>query len=89
MLTRELTEEEIAEIHFENGREEGREEGRKEGRKPGRKEGLQQGEDHLGRLIQALMADNRLDDVKAASSDAEVRRRLYQEYRMEEEEATD
>ena len=89
MLTRELTEEEIAEIHFENGREEGREEGRKEGRKAGRKEGLQQGEDHLGRLIQALMADNRLDDVKAASSDAEVRRRLYQEYRMEEEEATD
>ena len=83
MLTRELTEEEIAEIHFENGREEGREEGRKEGRKAGRKEGLQQGEDHLARLMQALLADKRYEDARAASTDAEVRKRLYREYNME------
>ncbi|MBR0164304.1 MAG: hypothetical protein IJQ12_06500, partial [Lachnospiraceae bacterium] len=65
------------------GREEGRKEGRIEGREEGLQQGMRQGEDHLGRLIQALMADNRLDDVKAASTDKDVRARLFREYQMD------
>jgi predicted transposase YdaD len=57
-----------------------RQEGRQEGKEEGRQEGRQEGEDKLARLISKLMTEKRFDDVTKATTDAEYRKALYDEY---------
>ena len=76
MLFEDITIEEFAEIRAEEKWEEGRKEGLKEGRKEGEKEDL----NRLSSLIQRLIAENRMDEVKLAVEDETVQNRLLEEY---------
>ena len=51
-----------------------------EGREQGRAEGESIGADKLGRLMVALLSQNRIDDAKKASSDPAYRETLFKEY---------
>ena len=53
---------------------------RGKGRQEGREEGREEGETLFARLVNCLLADNRMDDIKLATSDEAARRRFYQEY---------
>lgn len=64
----------------EEGRAEGREEGREEGRAEGREEGREEGQERYAKLVELLMEADRLDDLKAASSDPQLRDRLFAEF---------
>lgn len=68
----------------EEGLEQGRAEGLAEGREQGKAEGLsvgrEQGEERLSRLIAALAADGRTDDVARAATDRQLREELYRNY---------
>ena len=46
----------------------------------GRAEGEVIGADKLGRLMTALLSQNRIDDAKKASSDPEYREKLFKEF---------
>ena len=46
----------------------------------GRAEGEVIGADKLGRLMTALLSQNRIDDAKIASSDPEYREKLFKEF---------
>jgi predicted transposase YdaD len=59
-----------------------RQEGRTEGRAEGEKKGEKKGEDKLAKLINKLMNENRFDDVTRATTDAEYRKTLYTEYKI-------
>lgn len=84
------------ELGLAEGRKEGREEGRKEGRKEGRaeghgegleeglKKGQVKGENRYAELVGKLIAENRIDDIKAANDDPAVRKELYREFGMED-----
>jgi hypothetical protein len=63
-------------------RQEGRTEGRIEGRIEGKAEGEKKGEDKLAKLINKLMNEKRFDDVTRATTDAEYRKTLYTEYKI-------
>jgi len=39
-----------------------------------------QGEDKLAKLIEYLLKDNRIEEIRRVSSDVEYRKRLYKEY---------
>ena len=64
-------------------REEAFEEGEKIGREEGIKIGQEEGEKKFPALTMKLIADGRIDDVKRAAEDIELRKKLYQEYEME------
>lgn len=57
--------------------------GRQLGIEQGKQLGIEQGETRFARLAVALMAAGRSSDVAAASTDAELRRRLYEELGIE------
>jgi hypothetical protein len=47
-----------------------------------RQEGEKKGEDKLAKLINKLMNEKRFDDVTRATTDAEYRKTLYTEYKI-------
>ncbi|MDO4333394.1 MAG: Rpn family recombination-promoting nuclease/putative transposase [Eubacteriales bacterium] len=55
---------------------------REKGEKRGEKRGERQAEKRFGTLIDRLMKDGRIDDVKKAATCLSVRKRLYQEYKI-------
>lgn len=63
--------------------DQGREAGLREGVEAGKAEGKAEGEQLLAALMERLISDNRIEDVKLAVSDEQVRRRLYREYGIE------
>ncbi len=81
MLLSEYDEQAHIESEKKIAREEGRQEGIREGIIKGKEAGLQAGEDLLARLVACLQHDGRLQDMKLLS-DAETRKRLYQEYNL-------
>ena len=60
--------------------EEGRELGRAEGIVLGREEGRAEGNDQMASLNQRLLSENRIEDLKRASEDADFRNQLFREY---------
>ena len=68
--------------HIKNEREIAKEEGRAEGRAEGKVEGRKEGEDILARLIQALLAAGRTEDVARVVSDGQYREQLYKEFSL-------
>ena len=69
----------MSEYNYEQDIEVQREEAYEEGKKIGREEG----ERALSRLIELLLADNRLDDLKRITEDADYRERLLKELQIE------
>lgn len=71
---------------LEEGRKEGHKEGLAEGRAEGRAEGLAEGraatEARYSALIEHLLAENRLDDIRAMTSDAARRNALFAEFKL-------
>lgn len=67
-------------LNFDRGVLQGREEGLEQGRAEGLAEGREQGEERLSRLIAALAADGRTDDVARAATDRQLREELYRNY---------
>ncbi|MCM1046221.1 MAG: hypothetical protein NC417_11995, partial [Candidatus Gastranaerophilales bacterium] len=63
----------------EEGRKEGREEGRIEGRKEGRKEGSEAERDRMNKLVAALLAQDRIDELKHATEDPVYQEQLFWE----------
>lgn len=57
--------------------------GRAEGQMLGKLEGLKEGEKKFPDLTIKLIKDGRIDDVKKAAQDIELRMKLYQEYKIE------
>ena len=57
-----------------------REEGIQIGEARGEKRGIKKGESRLLQLNELLLNDNRIDDLKKATSDAGYRDALYKEY---------
>jgi hypothetical protein len=55
---------------------------RQEGKAEGRIEGEIKGEDKLAKLINKLMNEKRFDDVTKATTDADYRKTLYTEYKI-------
>lgn len=53
-----------------------------EGLEQGKEIGKEIGEDRLSTLINTLISDNRLDLVRAVTSDPEIRRQLYKRYNL-------
>ncbi len=58
----------------------GIEKGRAEGRAEGLSLGISQGENLLAALVNRLLMDNRIEDIKLITNDSEARERLYKEY---------
>ncbi len=48
-----------------------------------REEAFQEGEKKFAALTMKLIADGRMDDVKRAAQDIELRKKLYQEYEID------
>ncbi len=69
---------------LKEGRKEGRKEGHKEGLEEGliagRVEGLKEADARYSALIEKLFADGRIDEVREAAADADLRQRLFEEY---------
>ena len=59
-----------------------KEEGREEGLQQGIEQGIEQGADQLGKLIAALIANGRIDDVQKAATDKQTRDILYKEFHI-------
>ena len=64
----------------EEGRAEGRAEGREEGRAEGHAEGVAAAEARYGALVDRLLAERRLDDLHAITSDDSRRAELLAEF---------
>ena len=73
---------------LEQGRELGLEQGRELGLEQGRELGLEQGRklglELINQLNTMLLKDNRINDLKKASSDTAYQRQLIKEYRLDE-----
>ena len=67
---------------LKEGRKEGLKEGRKEGLKEGRKEGLEEGHIEINQLVAALIADNRMDELKRSAVDKMFQEQLLKEYQI-------
>lgn len=65
---------------LEEGREEGREQGLAEGRAEGRAEGAKEAEARYSFLVEHLLAEGRLDDLRMATSDEARRTALFEEF---------
>ncbi len=63
-------------------KEEGREEGLAEGFQQGIEQGIEQGAEQLGRLINALIANGRIDEVQKVTTDKQMRDNLYKEFNI-------
>ncbi len=63
-----------------SSREEGIQIGEARGEKRGEVRGIKKGESRLLQLNELLLNDNRIDDLKKATSDAGYRDALYKEY---------
>lgn len=61
-------------------RKKGKKEGRKEGEKEGTKKGIEIGEKRFGALVERLMEEGRIGDVKEAAGSLEVRQKFYREF---------
>ena len=48
--------------------------------KHARDEGIAKGENRMGKLMAMLSTQNRLEDIKRASTNASFRKKLYKEY---------
>ena len=55
---------------------------KEEGREEGLAEGIEQGTEQLGRLIDALIASGRMDEVQKAATDKQTRDILYKEFNI-------
>ena len=55
---------------------------KEEGREEGLAEGIEQGTEQLGRLIDALIASGRMDEVQKAATDKQTRDILYKEFHI-------
>ena len=55
---------------------------KEEGREEGLAEGIEQGAEQLGRLIDALIASGRMDEVQKAATDKQTRDILYKEFHI-------
>lgn len=60
--------------------QEARIKGKRLGREEGRAEGREEGQERYAKLVELLMEAGRLDDLKAASSDSQLRDRLFAEF---------
>ncbi len=73
---------------WDQGREAGLKEGIEAGKAEGKNEGIAtgkaEGEQLLADLMERLISDNRMEDVKLAVRDEQARRRLYREYGIED-----
>ncbi len=65
---------------FEDWAKEEQEKGRKEGEKKGEKRGERRGEKRMGMLVTRLLEEGRTEDLYKATTDLQMRKRLYQEY---------
>ena len=62
---------------------EGYGQGHEEGREEGVGEGIGIGEEKLGQLNLLLIEQNRIDDLRKASTDTDFRQKLYREFGLE------
>ena len=83
MLMSEYNYEQDIEVQREEAFEEGKKIGQEEGEKRGKKIGQEEGEKKFAALTMKLIADGRMDDVKRAAQDIELRKKLYQEYEID------
>ena len=67
---------------IEDGKAEGKIEGKIEGKAEGKIEGKIEGENQLAALIDRLLQDGRIDDVRLAASSQPAREDLYKKYGM-------
>lgn len=58
-----------------------------EGREEGLKEGLKEGHKEINQLNMALIADNRLDDLKRSAADGPFQEQLLREYGIRKHES--
>ena len=68
---------------LEQGREQGRQQGLSQGLAQGREQGLAQGYDLMNRLIEKLLADGRLEDLRRSASDSAYQKQLIDEYHLD------
>jgi len=68
------------------GRKEGLTAGRREGLLTGRREGLltgrQEGQEEMSRLITAMVADGRIEELERSAKDSEFREKMLREYHL-------
>ena len=56
--------------------------GRKEGRREGLLTGRQEGQEEMSRLITAMVADGRLEELERSAKDSEFREKMLREYHL-------
>lgn len=64
----------------QEARVQGRIQGREEDRAEGREKGRAEGEGRYGRLVALLLEQDRLDDIRRANVDPDLRERLFREF---------
>ncbi len=74
----------LAQMLFDEGLEQGRELGLEQGRELGLEQGRKLGLELINQLNTMLLKDNRINDLKKASSDTAYQRQLIKEYRLDE-----
>ena len=67
---------------IEQGMEKGLQEGMEKGLQEGMEKGIEQGTEQLGKLIAALIASGRGDEVQKAATDKQTRDILYKEFNI-------
>ena len=77
-----LTEEDEIRIRLRRAYTEGMEKGEAAGEARGKAAGFTEGEAHYGKLVGALLADNRTQDLEAATKDPDKLAQLYKEYAL-------
>ena len=82
MLFEELTYEEDMEMCRADGYKRGKAEGHAEGHAEGREKGRVEAYSQLNKLNQYLIAENRFEDLKKATTDTEYQHHLLEEYRL-------
>lgn len=65
---------------LEEGHQEGLKKGMQQGMKQGLEQGLEEGQSRYAKLVDKLLDLGRVDDLKAANKDPEVRKRLFEEF---------
>lgn len=64
------------------GRKEGRQEGLLTGRKEGLLTGRREGQEEMSRLITAMVADGRIEELERSARDSEFREKMLKEYHL-------
>ena len=83
MLMSEYNYEQDIEVQREEAYEEGKKSGLVEGRLEGERLGREEGEAAFAKLVQFLMNNNRLDDLKKVIEDSKYRKALLKEIHIE------